>query len=53
MTVADWIRGMDDYELASYLTDIERKIINKKPTMTREELYFDWLELLQGELAEE
>ena len=53
MTVGDKIRNMDDYELASYLTDIEMKIIKKMPTMTREAVYFEWLELIQGELVEE
>lgn len=47
MTVGEMIRSMDNYRLARYLTEVEMAIIRKKPTLTKSEIFFDWLETLQ------
>ena len=44
MTNADKIRAMTDEELAQWFTFIEEKILAKQTSLSRSELFADWLD---------
>jgi hypothetical protein len=52
ITNADRVRVMSDEELAEWLTFIEGKILAKQPTLSRSELFADWLDWLKQEAGE-
>ena len=49
MTNADRFRAMTDEELAQWLTNIELAVLDKKPVISRSEMFEDWLEWLKRE----
>lgn len=52
VTNADRVRAMSDEEMAEWLTFVEGKILAKQPTLSRSELFADWLDWLKEEAGE-
>ena len=51
-TNADRIRSKTDEELASWMTSVEIRIINRQPMLERPAMEKDWLDWLKQEVAE-
>ena len=50
MTNADKIRAMSDEKLAQWLTNIELAVLDKKPVISRSEMFADWFQWLKQEV---